>query len=209
MTVTRSTSSIRNATGSTKTSSRDIFSFERGPKFFKPIYLDANRRFIVGTLAYQNPFESLTFELWEGDLISAEQIQLTYEVINKLSSNRLRFKPNSLRQDERPDRSRASIVSCKAISRRTRSIWRLTSTKAFGRIHIIDKMDDHVEIGYNEILVLDEFPVNFRPCRHYHVATFDAAFAHQPAREGLGNSKRLHQKREGTAQTVRRLVGVV
>jgi phosphoenolpyruvate synthase/pyruvate phosphate dikinase len=35
--------------------------------------------------------------------------------------------------------------------------------KTLGRIHIIPKLDDHVEIGFNEILVLDEVPVQLPP----------------------------------------------
>src|SRR6185436_9227741 len=35
--------------------------------------------------------------------------------------------------------------------------------KGLGRIHIIPKLDDHVEIGFNEILVLDEVPVQLPP----------------------------------------------
>src|SRR6202008_268104 len=30
-------------------------------------------------------------------------------------------------------------------------------------IHIIPKLDDHVEIGYNEILILNEVPVSLPP----------------------------------------------
>ena len=32
-----------------------------------------------------------------------------------------------------------------------------------GRIHVIPKLDEHVEIGFNEILVLDEVPVQLPP----------------------------------------------
>jgi hypothetical protein len=39
----------------------------------------------------------------------------------------------------------------------------LNIAKGIGRIHIIDKLDDHVEIGFNEILVLDEVPVQLPP----------------------------------------------
>jgi rifampicin phosphotransferase len=35
--------------------------------------------------------------------------------------------------------------------------------KGLGRIHIIEKLDEHVEIGFNEILVLTEVPVNLPP----------------------------------------------
>src|SRR4029078_6244616 len=39
----------------------------------------------------------------------------------------------------------------------------LNIAKGIGRIHIIPKLDDHVEIGSNEILVLDEVPVQLPP----------------------------------------------
>jgi rifampicin phosphotransferase len=39
----------------------------------------------------------------------------------------------------------------------------LNVAKGIGRIHIISKLDDHVEIGSNEILVLDEVPVQLPP----------------------------------------------
>lgn len=39
----------------------------------------------------------------------------------------------------------------------------LNIAKGLGRIHIITKLDDHVEIGFNEILVLDEVPVQLPP----------------------------------------------
>src|SRR5262249_56193461 len=39
----------------------------------------------------------------------------------------------------------------------------LNLAKGIGRIHIIPKLDDHVEIGSNEILVLDEVPIQLPP----------------------------------------------
>src|SRR2546428_7405124 len=75
-------------------------SLERGREFFENNYLKPNRRFILGTIAYQTPLRRWTFESWEGDLIPADQIQLTYDVINKTFFAPVAFKPNSLRQDE-------------------------------------------------------------------------------------------------------------
>src|SRR4026208_1232650 len=49
-------------------------SLERGREFFENNYLKPNRRFILGTIAYQTPLKRWTFESWEGDLITAEQI---------------------------------------------------------------------------------------------------------------------------------------
>src|SRR5919112_1332293 len=58
-------------------------SLERGREFFQNNYLNANRRFILGTLAYQTPVKRWTFEFWEGDLIPADQIQLAAELIKQ------------------------------------------------------------------------------------------------------------------------------
>src|SRR5215213_2431455 len=75
-------------------------SLERGREFFVNNYIKPNRRFILGTLAYQTPIKRWTFEFWEGDLIPADQIQLAYDVINKTFFAPVAFKPNSLRQEE-------------------------------------------------------------------------------------------------------------
>src|SRR5712692_1085224 len=75
-------------------------SLERGREFFENNYLKANRRFIMGTLAYQTPVKRWTFEFWEGDLVSPDQIKLAYEVVNQSFFTPVAFKPNSIRQDE-------------------------------------------------------------------------------------------------------------
>jgi rifampicin phosphotransferase len=138
-------------------------SLERGREFFVNNYIKPNRRFILGTLAYQTPLKRWTFEFWEGDLIPAEQIQLAYEVINKSFFAPVAFKPNSLRQDE-ATRSLAGMQRVlQSDIAKEQEYQALNVAKGLGRIHIIPKLDDHVEIGSNEILVLDEVPVQLPP----------------------------------------------
>src|ERR1700687_763414 len=74
-------------------------SLERGQEFFENNYLKPNRRFIMGTVAYQTPVKRWTFEFWEGDTVSADQIKLAFDVLNKTFFAPVGFKPNSLRQD--------------------------------------------------------------------------------------------------------------
>jgi len=138
-------------------------SLERGPEFFKNNYLNANRRFVLGTIAYQIPLKRWTFEFWEGDLIPADQIEMTYEVINTTFFQPVAFKPNSLRQEE-ATRSLASMQRVlQSDIAKEQAYQALNVAKGLGRIHIISKLDDHVEIGSNEILVLDEVPVQLPP----------------------------------------------
>ena len=138
-------------------------SLERGREFFVNNYLNANRRFILGTIAYQTPLRRWTFEFWEGDLIPADQIQLTYEVINKTFFVPVAFKPNSLRQEE----ASTSLPGVQRVLQsdiaKEQEYQPLNIAKGLGRIHVIPKLDDHVEIGFNEILVLDEVPIQLPP----------------------------------------------
>ncbi|HEX5888627.1 MAG TPA: PEP/pyruvate-binding domain-containing protein [Pyrinomonadaceae bacterium] len=138
-------------------------SLERGREFFENNYIKPNRRFILGTIAYQTPLRRWTFEFWEGDLIPADQIQLAYDVINKSFFTPVAFKPNSLRQDE----ATKSLAGLQRILQseiaKEQEYQALNIAKGLGRIHIIEKLDDHVEIGSNEILVLDEVPVQLPP----------------------------------------------
>src|SRR5215216_5038061 len=138
-------------------------SLERGREFFVNNYLNPNRRFILGTIAYQTPLRRWTFEFWEGDLIPTDQIQLTYEIINKTFFTPVAFKPNSLRQDE-ASRSLAGVQRVlQSDIAKEQEYQALNIAKGLGRIHVVPKLDDHVEIGFNEILVLDEVPVQLPP----------------------------------------------
>ena len=138
-------------------------SLERGREFFINNYLKPNRRFILGTLAYQTPIRRWTFEFWEGDLVTADLIQLAYEVINKTFFMPVAFKPNSLRQDE----ATAALTGMQRVLQsdiaKEQAYQALNIAKGLGRIHIITKLNDHVEIGSNEILVLDEVPIQLPP----------------------------------------------
>src|SRR4029077_15254203 len=73
------------------------------------------------------------------------------------------YKPNSLRQDE----ASAGIAGLQRGLQRDISkeqdYQAVNVAKTLGRIHVIPKLDDHVEIGFNEILVLDEVPIQLPP----------------------------------------------
>src|SRR6266849_3762389 len=138
-------------------------SLERGQAFFENNYLSPNRRFIMGTIAYQTPVRRWTFEFWEGDLIPSDQIKLASEIIKASFFTPVAFKPNSSRQDN----DSVNIAGLQRILQtdisKEQEYQALNVAKGLGRIHIIPKLDEHVEIGYNEILVLDEVPVQLPP----------------------------------------------
>ena len=136
----------------------------KGENVFENLYIKENRRFIVGTISWQKTVDKYTFEFWEGDLIPAKQLKLTYGIINKTFYDKVAFKPNSNRHEEITDNMGISRVTSSELSA-NQEYLPLNMAKGYGRIHIIDKLDDTVEIGYNEILVLNEIPFSLPPVR--------------------------------------------
>jgi hypothetical protein len=138
-------------------------SLERGDEFFQNNYLRANRRFILGTLAWQAPVKRYTFEFWEGDQIPADLIKLTADIIKQTFYEPVAFKPNSTRQEQESEQLAGLDRVTQSDIAREQEYQALNLAKGLGRIHIIDKLDDHVEIGFNEILVLNEVPLSLPP----------------------------------------------
>jgi hypothetical protein len=149
----------------------------RGADVFKPIYIDTDRRFIVGTIAWQKPVEKFTWELWEGDLATGEMIKEAGDVINKTFFKPVAFKPNSLRQEDASAKLGIDRVLQSDLNK-NQEYLALNTGSAIGRIHIIDKLDDTVEIGDNEIVVLKELPASLPPVRGIIVAKPSSPLSH-------------------------------
>ncbi|MFT3744291.1 MAG: PEP/pyruvate-binding domain-containing protein [Pyrinomonadaceae bacterium] len=149
----------------------------RGADVFKPIYIDQDRRFIVGTIAWQKTVDKFTWELYEGDLGSGDIIKTANDAINKGFFQKVFYKPNSIRQED----ASASLGIERVLQdelNRNQEYLALNTGKAVGRIHIIDKLDDTVEIGDNEIIILRDLPLNLPPVRGVIVAKPSSPLSH-------------------------------
>ncbi len=114
----------------------------KGGDFFTDVYIKENRRFIVGTIAWQTTVSKYTFEFWEGDLIPADQMKKTFDVINSTFYTPVAFKPNSTRHDELSLKLGIKRITSDEISK-NQEYLALNTAKAYGRVHIIDKLDDY------------------------------------------------------------------
>lgn len=148
-----------------------------GTDIYKAAYFNADRRFIVGTIAWQKPIEKWTWELWEGDLANADHIKIAHEAINKTFFQPVSYKPNSIRQEDVSEKLGIPLVTQSEISK-NQAYLPLNTGKAVGRIHIIDKLDDTVEIGDNEIVILKELPLTLPPVRGIIVAKPSTPLSH-------------------------------
>src|SRR5436190_1424061 len=149
----------------------------RGADVFKPIYIDTDRRFIVGTIAWQRTVEKFTWELWEGDLATPEIIKSANDAINATFFTPVAYKPNSIRQEDASAELGIERVLQSDINK-NQEYLALNPGKAVGRVHIIDKLDDTVEIGDNEIIVLKELPISLPPVRGIIVAKPSSPLSH-------------------------------
>jgi hypothetical protein len=141
----------------------EYLSLQQGQKFFADNYLDPNRRFILGTLAYQAPIQRWTFEFWEGDLIPSALIRLASEVVNRSFFAPVAFKPNSLRQEQ----AAAALTGVQRVLESeiegAREYRPLHLARGIGRLRILDRIDASVAVAPDEILVLPETPVHLLP----------------------------------------------
>jgi rifampicin phosphotransferase len=149
----------------------------RGSEIFKPVYVDQDRRFIVGTVAWQKPVEKFTWELWEGDLANPDLIKLAHDTINKTFFQPVSYKPNSIRQEDASANLNIPRVTQDEITK-NQAYLALNTGSAIGRIHIVDKLDDTVEVGSNEILVIKELPLTLPQVRGVIVAKPSTPLSH-------------------------------
>jgi hypothetical protein len=152
-------------------------SLKRGAEFFREVYVNDKRRLIVGTIAWQNPVQKFTLEFWEGDLIPGKMIKEAYDAINKSFFTEVYFKPNSIKHEDNSAGLNLPKVTADDISKNQEYLG-LNTAVGRGRIHIIDKLDDTVEIGYNEIVVLRELPLDLPPVSGIIVSQMSSPLSH-------------------------------
>lgn len=150
---------------------------KRSAEFFKDVYVNEKRTLIVGTIAWQNTVQKFTFEFWEGDKIPGTLIKETADLINKTFFKPVFFKPNSMLHEEHATPYKLPTVTSDEISRNQEYLALNTAT-GIGRVHIIDKLDDTVEIGYNEIVVLRELPLDIVPVSGIIVSKVSSPLSH-------------------------------
>ncbi len=156
----------------------NYLTLERGREFFQHNYLETNRRFLLGTVAFQTKANKFTFEFWEGDLVTAG---LLNEAAQKLSTSffaPLHFKPNSKHQE-----TAASLVKDLPILRaadmgEVKDYLPLHQAKAVGMLRVIDKLTDDTILDRNEIVIFRESPLTLTPISGVITTNFSTPLAH-------------------------------
>ncbi|HXG91136.1 MAG TPA: PEP/pyruvate-binding domain-containing protein [Blastocatellia bacterium] len=144
-------------------------SLERGRAFYENNYINPNRRFLLGTIAYQTATDKFTYEFWEGDHLTKDLLQQTHAALSRTFFAPLYFKPNSLAQEEIANElnddslaMRVPALTATELSRDS-AYQPLNLGSGIGQLRIIDRLTDDTVIDRNQIVIFREAPVQLTP----------------------------------------------
>lgn len=144
-------------------------SLERGRAFYDNNYLKPDRRFLLGTIAYQTATDKFTIEFWEGDRLTKELLRETYAALSNSFYAPLFFKPNSLSHEEiaselgrAGDAASIRVLSGSELAR-DREYQPLNLGTGIGQLRIIDQMTSETVIDRNQIVIFKETPIQLTP----------------------------------------------
>jgi hypothetical protein len=143
-------------------------SLERGRAFYENNYLKSDRRFLLGTIAYQTAVvEAFSFEFWEGDLLTKELLGETVAALKASFFAPLVFKPNSPAQQEaaqafNKDPWSGPVLGLLIVSQPD-GYQPLNLGSAIGQLRILDRITAETVIDRNQIVIFKEVPVHLTP----------------------------------------------
>ncbi|MBL8203406.1 MAG: PEP/pyruvate-binding domain-containing protein [Blastocatellia bacterium] len=156
----------------------NYLTLERGREFFKHNYLESNRRFLLGTIAYQTKANKFTFEFWEGDLLTTELLNEAAQKLNASFFVPLHYKPNSKHQETIAAQVKnLSILRALDIGE-AKAYLPLHQAKAVGMLRIVDKLTDDTILDRNEIVIFRESPITLTPVSGVISTNFSTPLAH-------------------------------
>jgi hypothetical protein len=146
-------------------------SLERGSAFYEDNYRKDNRRFILGSIAYQAAADKFTFELWEGDLAGPQVLAEAYRSLSASFYTPIYFKPNSDRQEaiarQVEEETAHSALPFKLATQsqlsENLSYQPLNLAKGLGQLRILDRITAETVIDRNQIVIFKEAPVHLTP----------------------------------------------
>ncbi|HVF90311.1 MAG TPA: PEP/pyruvate-binding domain-containing protein [Blastocatellia bacterium] len=146
----------------------NYLSLERGRAFYENNYLKADRRFLLGTIAYQTSADKFTYEFWEGDRLTKGLLAEAGRALSQSFYAPLFFKPNSLSHDRAARAlsdatgSELPVLSASELAR-DRQYQPLNLGAGIGQLRIIDRVTPETVIDRNQIVIFKEAPVQVTP----------------------------------------------
>jgi len=142
-------------------------SLERGRALYENSYSKADRRFLLGTVAYQTAAQKFTFEFWESDNLTTQLLNESYAALGKSFFAPLYFRPNSLSHEEVANAAATAGGALKTLSAselaRDAAYQPLNIASGIGQLRIIERMTPDTVIDRNQVVIFTEAPIQLTP----------------------------------------------
>lgn len=137
----------------------ELLNREYTPHDLKPFYENKDRRFILGTISYQNTIKKYVYEFWEGDKVSSDLLKYAGEKINSTFFETVLFKTNATLHEEEAQKAAIDYITQEQLVKEFPYIV-LNQGRSKGRIRIAASIEDISNIDEDDILVLKEVPIS-------------------------------------------------
>lgn len=125
-------------------------------------YYQPNRRYLFGTISWQNTSQEYVYEFWEGDKITPTLLKTANTRIKASFFAPIRFKTNSVWHEEVARAAALPFVTQEHLIQNFPYLA-LHQGKASGVLRIINSEDDLYDVGSDDIIVLKEVPLSMPP----------------------------------------------
>lgn len=125
-------------------------------------YLLPNRRFLFGTLSWQQNISAFTYEFWEGDQLTAALLTRADQMVNASLYEPAKFKPNSTLHERRAVEAGVAFITQESLIGK-QPYLPLNLGRAVGRVHTLNEATGVNRLGLDDIAVLRQVPLSLPP----------------------------------------------
>ena len=125
-------------------------------------YLVPDRRFLFGTLSWQQNIASFTYEFWEGDRLTAPLLRQADAAVKTSFFAPVKFKTNSTLHERRAAESGIDAVTQEALIRE-QPYMPMNLGSATGRVRIVEQALGLAALTPDDIAVLRQVPLSLPP----------------------------------------------
>jgi hypothetical protein len=143
-------------------------SLERGRAFYENNYLKSERRFLLGTVAFQPTLDKFTFEFWEGDRLTGDLLAATFAALSRTFYAPLVFKANSSAHEEaaaelnQTAAPKVSVMTAQEFASNN-AYQPLNLGAGIGQLRVLERLTPDTVIDRNQIVIFKEVPVQLTP----------------------------------------------
>lgn len=140
-------------------------------------YSRPDRRFTFGSIVFYPGLDRYGVEFFESDVIDAPVLQETMALLRPAFFAPLTFKPNSRQQEELAAATGVAVIDAtQAYGSRDRLV--LNPGRAVGRLRIVRELTPDIELGPDDIVMVDESPLRLEPVAGIVSTEFSTPLSH-------------------------------